>query len=207
MDNKLDVNPWLSMWVRPRATIQAIGECNVRFRYLTLCFFYGFPLMLQLAQSMALGISYSFFGILLGCLFLAPFLGMLGLSVSAALLYIVGRWLGGKASFLSVRSAIAWSNVTNIVTTLLWIPLLVMFSSILFTDAFISAPFTTLESGFVTALFIGQLVLSLWSLFLLIQSLAQVQNFSSWRSFANIFVSFVMSLVILWGVGFVFFPK
>lgn len=201
MPENLPVNPWLAMWIKPRATIRSIISYDARHRFLTLCALYGLPLVFQIAQNMALGYSYSLVGIILGTIFLALFAGMVGITIATAVIYVTGKWIGGKGSFIQVRSAIAWSNVTNIVTIALWIVLIAYFRHELFTDTFTTAPFTQRESMMVMGIFLAQTAMSIWSLVLLVQSLAEVQGFSAARSVLNLLLSGGVIIACFWLVG------
>jgi hypothetical protein len=168
---------------------------------LTLCFLYGFPMVLQLAQNMAFGFSYSLVGIVIGAIFLALLAGMVGISIVSAVIYVTGKWVGGKGSFLQVRSAVSWANITNIVTILLWGVLIAYFRHDLFTDTFITAPFTQRESMMVMGIFLTQTAMSIWSLVLLIQSVAEVQEFSSAKAVLNLLLSGGIIIACFWLVG------
>ena len=116
MEEKLMINLWFRMWTKPKETIRAIVAIDPRYRFLSLSIIYGIPLMFQMAQNMSLGFSVSLVGILLGCLVLSLFAGMIGSTIVSGLLYITGKWLNGAATFLQLRCAVSWSNVTNIVS-------------------------------------------------------------------------------------------
>lgn len=201
MADKLAINPWIKMWTKPKETIRAIITMDSRHRFLTLCVVYGLPAMLQLAQNMSLGFSYSLVGILLGCLFLSLFAGMIGITIASALLYMTGKWMGGAATFIQVRCAVSWSNVTNMLSILLWVALIAAFKSLLFTDAFATASFTQIESTLVFVIFLVQFVLAIWSFVLLVQSLAEVQGFSAWKALLNVIISFGIVIAFFWLVG------
>jgi hypothetical protein len=201
MPNELGINPWLRMWTKPKETIRAICGYDPRHRFLTLCILYGLPMVFQLAQNMAFGYSYSLVGIVLGAIFLSLFAGMVGITIATAVLYVTGKWVGGKATFIQVRSAIAWSNVTSIVTIALWGALIAYFRHMLFTDTFATAPFTQGESMMVMGIFLAQSAMSIWSLVLLVQSLAEVQGFSSARSVLNLLLSGGIIIACFWLVG------
>ncbi len=158
-------------------------------------------MVLQLAQNMAFGFSYSLVGIVIGAIFLALLAGMVGISIVSAVIYVTGKWVGGKGSFLQVRSAVSWANITNIVTILLWGVLIAYFRHDLFTDTFITAPFTQRESMMVMGIFLTQTAMSIWSLVLLIQSVAEVQEFSSAKAVLNLLLSGGIIIACFWLVG------
>ncbi len=201
MADNLMINPWTRMWIKPKETIRAVVTVDPRYKFLTLSVIYGIPLMLQMAQNMSLGFSFSLVGILLGCLVLSLFAGMIGITIASGLLYITGKWLGGASTFLQVRCALSWSNVTNIVSILLWGALVAFFGSMLFTDAFATAPFTPGESTLISVVFLTQFVMSIWSFVLLVQSLAEVQGFTVWKAFLNILIAFGIVVGVFWVIG------
>jgi hypothetical protein len=201
MPEKLEINPWLKMWTKPKETIRALVTFDPRYRFLTLCAIYGIPSMLQLAQSMSLGYSYSLVGILIGSIFLSIFAGMIGITISSALLYMTGKWIGGVGSYLQIRCAVSWSNVTNIASILLWASLIASFKIGYFTDAFATAPLTQGQSWLFTGTFFIQAVVSIWSFVLLVQSLSEVQGFSVWKALLNVFISFGIVVVFFWMLG------
>ncbi|MCX6990976.1 MAG: Yip1 family protein [Chlamydiae bacterium] len=201
MADKLMINPWFRMWTKPKDTIRAIVTMDPRYKFLTLSVIYGIPLMLQMAQNMSLGFSFSLVGILLGCLVLSLFAGMIGLTLAGGLLYITGKWLGGASTFLQVRCALAWSNVTNIISIILWAILIAFFGTMLFTDAFATTAFTQGESTLIFVVFLTQFVMSIWSFVLLVQSLAEVQGFTMWKAFLNILIAFGIVVGVFWVIG------
>src|SRR3989344_4961939 len=134
-------HPWISMWVRPRETIRAIVKKNPRQSFYLLSAIYGFPLLLQMAQNFSLGEVLSFLPILLGALILSLFIGMLVITVISGLLSWTGGWIGGKASFLQVRAAVAWANVPNTVNILMWLLMVATFGNQVFTHSFAETPF------------------------------------------------------------------
>ncbi len=203
MTRQLVGNPWLKMWTRPRETIRGIVQDDPRYQIWRLAAVYGFPMLLHLAQSFSLSASTPLYMILLGSAILAAPVGMLGFMITSALIHWTGRWLGGVGSFLQIRAAVAWSNVTNLGTGLLWLVLVGAFGWQVFFKTFPQSPFTGVSLAVVGIVFILQTVLSIWSFVLLFQSLAEVQKFSVWRAIVNIILPFVIVTVALWAI-FVF---
>jgi hypothetical protein len=198
MFEKIGVNPWLKMWVEPRKTIQAIVEYNPKYQFPLLASIYGFPLMLQMMQTISAGQNISLFFILLISLVIAPFIGMLGLSIMSGLLLWTGRWLGGVGTFQEIRAAAAWSNVPNAVNVLLWLLLTVVFGPRLFMNTFAESVFVGKELGVVGFVFFMQAVISIWSFVILLQGLGQVQGFSAWRALVNVIIPFLLVMIAMW---------
>ncbi len=200
---KLSGNPWLKMWVRPRDTVRSIVKSDPNYRIWWLAAAYGFPMLLNMAQSFSLSTTFSLGVILILAAVLAAPIGMLGFMIISALVQWTGRWLGGVGSYLEIRAAVAWSNVTNIGTSILWLVLVCVFGWQVFFKTFPQSPFIGASLAVVSSVFLLETVLSIWSFVLLFQSLAEVQKFSVWRAIVNIILPFVIVTVALWAI-FVF---
>ncbi len=198
MQNKLGVNPWIKMWVEPRKTMRSIINFDPTHRFYLLSAVYGFPMLLHLAQTFSLGQMYSAAGIVIGSLILAVLVGMLGIYISSGLLFWTGKWIGGKASFTHVRSAVAWSNVTNVVNSVMWLILVGLFGTSAFLDTFTQTAFVGRQLTFVALIFTVQTVLAVWSFIILLKGLGEVQGFSAWKALLNVAMPFFMVTATVW---------
>jgi len=203
MTNDLKVgNPWFSMWTKPRQTIREIILTNPKRQFIPLSVIYGFPMLLQLAQNLSLGLHMHWGAIVLVALLCSVVAGMLGLTITAALMHWTGRWLGGKSNFLEMRAAVSWANVTNVVISLSWLALAIIFRQELFIDNFINRPFIGNENGLVFMLFGVQSLVSIWSIFILVHAVGEVQQFSAWKGLLNLIISIFIIIAIVGLVGF-----
>ncbi|NGX39968.1 MAG: hypothetical protein KR126chlam1_01308 [Chlamydiae bacterium] len=198
---KLGVNPWLKIWVNPRETIQKIVEYNPKHRFVILSFLYGLPMVLHIAQGLSLTETLSILGIVIAALVVATFAGMLGIVVASALITWTGKWIGGKAGFQHVRSAVAWSNVPNIFSIVIWAFLICTFHDRIFLDTFNEQAFAGRELAIVsTALFL-QGVLAVWSFVILVKGIGQVQGFSAWKGVLNVLIPFFLVGIVIWMIS------
>lgn len=197
MAGKVGMNPWLSIWVEPRKTIRAIINTDSKFGFYVLSFVYGLPMAFNLAQSFYLISSVPLWAIIIGALVVCTFLGMIGISVSAWLLQFTGRWINGKGSFQNVRAAVAWSNVPNIVTILMWVALIGIFGGQVFAPEFTETHFFGFQAGAVFIIFLIQSIVSVWGFILLLHTLGEVQGFSAWKALLNVIIPVVI-IVAIW---------
>ncbi|MGC1878397.1 MAG: Yip1 family protein [Rhabdochlamydiaceae bacterium] len=201
MEKKAAGNPWLSIWTEPRKTVRSIVTTNPKFGFVILSAIYGLPMALNLAQNFSLGTMVPTWAILIGSLIVCTFLGMVGISIATWLLHFTGSWIGGKGSYQTVRTAVAWSNVPNIVTILMWIVLLYVFGGLVFNRQFSETPFIGYQAGIVFIVFLFQAIVSIWGFIILLQGLAEVQGFSAWKALLNILIPFVIVVALIWLVG------
>lgn len=198
------LNPWLSIWTRPRATIQQIVDTDPERLVPLLAGVAGISNALDRASMKNLGDKFELPSILLMAVGWGVIGGIIGLLLFAALLRWTGAWIGGKASQEQLRAAIAWSNVPVIVGLPLWVAELVLFGRELFTsetpriDADLTLTFTLLGMG------LAQLVLGVWALVVYLKCVGQVQGFSAWKAAWNTLIAAVVVVVPLLALVFGF---
>ena len=195
------LNPWVSMWTRPRATIQQIVDTNPERAVVLLSAVAGIGQALDRASAKNMGDKLDWPMILLFAALLGPVAGILGLYVGGALLRWTGSWMGGQGSSRYIRAAVAWSNVPEIWAMLLWVPGLALFGQELFTS---KTPLIDADPARLAA-FLGfaavELVLTVWALVVFLKSLGQVQGFSAWKALGNALLAALVVIVPLAAIG------
>lgn len=205
MANKIDVNPWLSMWTHPKTTIRTIVDYNPNYRLFVLSAIYGFISLISSSQSFALGLSVNFFLLMLLCLIISPFWGYLIFSVSSFFIHITGKWLKGKAEYKEVRASIAWSNVPMIGNIILWAILFIVFRQDVLKDFPGSFEITLAQRGVLFTVFLCQLILSIWIIVLYVNSLSEVQGFSIGKAVLNIIFALILFIGLFFVASFAYF--
>jgi hypothetical protein len=198
MARSQSMNPWLKIWTKPRETIAEIVSVNPKSRFIILSAIYGFPFLLNTAQSLSLYVAWPLLPILIVALVLSVFAGMALISLTSLLMLWSGKWLGGLAPYLHIRAAVSWSNVPNLVNVISWLIMIAVFGAFALSPDFAKRAFTGPELALVSVLFFAQLVSSVWSIVILITGLAEVQKFSIWKAILNIIISIVLMAVIIW---------
>lgn len=184
------------MWMHPKQTVQSIISFKPTHRFIVLSAIVGWPAAIQVAQLYALSPSLTLPLILLITVLAAPILGAIGIVVFSGIAYFIGKWMGGVASFAEIKCAIAWSNITGIFSVISYATLIAYFREGWFSPAWVNMPVDRSMAYILFCLFLIQVVSIGWTIFLLIQSISQVQKFPVWKSFVNLF----LVGVVLWGV-------
>jgi hypothetical protein len=131
-------------------------------------------------------------------------IGYIGINIGSALLFITGKWIGGKASFKEVRASVAYSNVTNVVSIGIWLLLMTMFRQAVFLADF---PYASSLGNFaviMNGIFIVQLVVAIWSIVIFVASLSETQGFSVFKSIINTLLPIGVVFVLIWVMGLLF---
>jgi hypothetical protein len=176
------LNPWFSMWTRPRATIAQIVERDPTHMVLVLAAIAGFGEALDRASMRSAGDTLGLPTIFVAAAIAGPVGGFVTLYLGSLLLRWTGSWIGGNASGVQIRAAMAWSGVPLIWALLLWVPELAIFGTELFTTA---TPRMDESIALALSFFAIELVIGVWAFVVFLKSLGQVQGFSAWKALAN----------------------
>jgi signal peptidase I len=187
-------SPWLSVWLRPRDTIERILAADPRRHVPMLAALGAVSLIVaQLigAESTAYILDWRVIGILV---LLGAAMGVVGLYVYAAFLRWSGRLIGGRATGVELRAVLAWSTVPTVIG--LGVCLLALIGFRLAEGG--SVPF---PSALTMILQVVTMLLGLWSLIAMMLMLSRVQRFGFWRTLVNASLGWlapplVLSLII-----------
>jgi hypothetical protein len=195
------MNPWVSVWLSPRATIRQVVAENPNRSLWWLASVYGFSSLLNGFQSLMLGFTMPLVALLLLAAVLSPIWGYLFFTIWGGIVSFTGKWLKGAGTFKEVRAAYSWSCVPLIANIPLWIMLSFFFGQALFANFAQTQILTQGQVSFLFLVLIIRIGAAIWSLILYINMLAEVQAFSVLRAIGNILISGL----ILAGASFLFF--
>lgn len=179
------LNPWFSIWTKPRATIQQIIDKDPESLVLGLAAAAGFAQSLEQAAARSAGDTLGWPAILVMTAIIGAIGGAISLYITGFLIRWTGKWIGGKANPQQVRAAIAWAGVPIVWSLLLWVPKLYLFGQELFTSV---TPRIDASPMLLNALFgfaLVQLVIGVWAVVVALKCLGQVQGFSAWKALGN----------------------
>jgi len=190
--NNQILNPWVSMWTKPRATIQQIVDTDPERLVLVLAAIVGFSQALDQNAHM-MGDTSEWPIIFLIAAIPGSISGLIGLYIFSALIRWTGNWMSGNASSQNIRAAMAWSSVPMIWALILWIPKLVLFGLFTTETPIIDA------SPSLTFIFFGfgviELTVVIWAIVVFLKCLGQVQGFSAWKALGNVFLAGLVVII------------
>lgn len=188
--------PWIAIWMSPRETIKKIVDRDPTHQVIMLGALSGALVMLNTMLSAALGFTPTplpaalvpYLPILT---FASPFIGaafgIAGLYATAFVIDWTGRALGGVGNSVTVRAAVAWSEVPQIclavamllilLGTGVWqalIPSLPDPNAAAVAAAAAANPFTVTRGI--------EAIISIWSFILMLHCVGAVHRFSAWRA-------------------------
>lgn len=196
--------PFRTIWSSPRETIRRIVATDPELHVTLLICLAGIGESLNRASNRNAGDQLPLGAILALACILGPLGGLFGVWIYSHLIRISGKWIGGLGDYEEIKAAIAWASVPNVVGLVLWIPLLLITGKETFTE---HAPNLVANSNLAIAtllLAIVQLALGIWSLVLLCNTIAEVQDYqSAWRGLGNLFLAGILILGPILIVGLV----
>ena len=171
------MNPWVSIWLKPRQTIRQIVDTDPTHLVLFLMISAGAASgLMQLTEARVteqLNLPFAFVGVVVAVL--GAVLGVMGLYVYGWLYRWVGSWFGGKAKNVEVRAAIAWVQVPTLYLFGVWMILRLISGG---------------PMGVVIALVYGLLgfVVGIWGLVLACHTVGEVHRFSAWKGLGTLMI-------------------
>ncbi len=179
------MNPWCSIWFKPRQTIRAIVDQDPGYCVLPLAVAAGMAtlwmqfggLALEAAKPMLIA------AVLLG----GALMGVLWLFIFGWLYRWVGSWFGGQAKNADVRAAIAWAEMPMFLVFGLWIP----FALFLRSQNLPAKEPTVPTNDALAAFLVFAIVIFgswLWRVILASQTLGEVHRFSAWKGFGTLVI-------------------
>lgn len=189
-EQQTSFNPYKSIWLQPRSTIQHIVDTNPTYLVLALAALAGVSGALSIASAEGWGYDMLLLWVFLIIVAITPLVSILALYLMSALTRWTGKSLGGTATQEQIRAAFAWSYIPVIACTALYIPLFMLYGSDLFNyqhtafpDPFSMAP---VQSGAaISIVALVEVILNIWSFVISLHCLGQVQGFSAWRALGN----------------------
>ncbi|HET6445484.1 MAG TPA: Yip1 family protein [candidate division Zixibacteria bacterium] len=189
--------PWLDIWVKPRGTIRTIVENDPARYVLIFAALAGIAQALERASSRDLGNnSPSLVALLAIVLIVGSIGGLVSIYITAAIFRWTGSLLGGRASSIEVRAAIAWSSIPIIFTLVFWVPQLALYGVEMFTSVtpnIDNNPWPLLCLGLI------QLVLYGWAFVILLKTVGEVHGFSAWRALIAVALPTVTIVIVVFG--------
>ena len=198
------LTPWTSIWTRPRETIREIVFSNPKRSVLLLAALAGFSSALDRASIKSMGDTLDLVTIFGIAAIAGPIGGIISLYIGAVLLRWMGMWIGGAASSMDIRAAMAWSSAPLIWALLLWIPGLFLFGRDLFTSATPKLDASEILTYSYMGFGVVEVIVSIWSLIIFLKCLGEVQGFSAWKALGNTllagFAVIVLVVITLFGL-------
>jgi hypothetical protein len=113
--------PWFYIWIKPRETIRAIVDADVKRYVFMIAILFGL-----LYCSAPIGFYTDEPGLLKWKpairLFSGVFVGLFRVYIGGIIVHLIGKRLGGKATFDEITSTMAWMNIPAIVLGIFYIP-------------------------------------------------------------------------------------
>ena len=182
-------SPWISVWLKPRRTIENILAERPQRGVLLL----GSLSVIAgtLSQLVRFGIEYRIFDwhIAAGLAIACAVAGLTGLYISAFIFKWSGRLLGGRASAAELRMVVAWGLMPSVLGLAL---ALVLAAAALVTGGGNEAALAWI----LTLLRATALICGIWSAVILALMFSRAEGFGFGRTVAALFLGWVLNVVL-----------
>jgi hypothetical protein len=178
------LNPWFSIWLRPRVTMRQILDTDPRRNVHLLAVLsgivagLGLPLEHEIAKAIPMGMAVlALVGVVVGAL-----VSLVGLYVGGFMVALTGRWLGGRGNGVAIRSALAWSSIPSIWGGLLLLPRYVLVAGKPNPLDSAGMPGNLPALFLVAVLGIIQCTIAVWQLVIMLKCIGEAHGFSAWHA-------------------------
>ena len=200
------ISPFFSIWIQPRATIRRIVDSDPTRNVLALAAI-G-PAINSLISQWSAVINGTAHPSVLWPLWVAfsvaiqAVFGILFLYIFGAVFRWSGSLLGGTATSMEVRAALAWSQVPAIVAEI--ILLFALFAGVPMPKVF-PGRLPLIDPAFYKVMVVEG-ALGIWGFIVSLKCVGEVHRFSAWRAFLAILIPPIILLVVL-GLGVFLFAS
>ena len=195
------MNPWFSIWTKPRATMRSILDSDPKQMNILLVALGGIGSLMSSAieESAALGLSLPV--LFISIVILGAVVGIISWYIISALIKLTGRWIGGAGDIVAIRSAAAWSNIPSIYLLAVSVVLMLIFGAELYSSSPDSASMTISMAYALMGVGVITMVIGIWAMVIYCKILGEAQGFSAWKALLN---SILAMLVIAIPVAVIF---
>lgn len=195
-------SPLTSIWFKPRHTIREILADDPNLYVLPIICFSGIASSLNRASVQNLGDQFSFSTILLACALVGPLGGLFSMWMWSHLVHWTGKWMGGQADRLTLRTAMAWALVPLATSLVIWMIQVATFQEEMFMK---ETPIIDSDPMRLNLLFASELakaLMALWSFILTYKVIAEVQGYTSgWGGLGNLLMATLTLALPLFLIG------
>lgn len=186
------VNPILSIWLNPRATLRRVLSESSEISIVLLALMSGYDSALSMSSLGNAGDQLDITSILLGGIVSAIFLGGLFVYLGALILKGIGVFLDGTATLKEIRFALAWSAIPNLFSLVLFLISIMYFGVELFRTNSMIIESNIYHTIWLFTFVIVGVVTFIWSKIILLICLSEVQGYSLWKAFLNVLIPWVI---------------
>lgn len=190
----------------PVRAFQFINTYQYEKHLHVLLFLYGVVKSFDRAVGKNFGDKTSLWGIIGLSVIMGGFFGWISFYVYSFLISWTGKWLNGVARTDAVLRIFAYAALPSVLGLVVLVIQIAIFGKAIFTSDGVDPYASTLSEIVIYGTLFLQIVLSLWSLVLLVIGIAQVQKFSIGYAILNIILPglLVLAVVALFTIPFMF---
>lgn len=188
------VNPWTSVWLHPRKTVQYVKDYKTGSFVLGIAAITGIIHFLDQAVNNDLGETWNLAAILLISLIVGPIIGVIALYLVSGIYHALSLLFGGSGTFEESRKAFTVSNIIIVIIGFIWIlDLLILGQGNFISDY----DFSVGQFIWMIVSLLVNFVGGIWSLVVLVAAFAEVHQYAIWKAVLVVLLPIIILVVFL----------
>lgn len=182
----------LSILFSPQKTIRYVLDHNPNKYLWELSSIGGFIFLFELFKELSLGLYIPSGSIFLVTVIFSPFIGYALINFGAWIISGTGTWIKMRGKFVNIRASYAYSQAPLLGYILIELFLLAVFGKRLYINFPGGQEFTLQEIFTLYTAYVVQIIFIIWSVIILLKTLAEARNTSIFKAILNLIIAFII---------------
>ncbi|MEO5999900.1 MAG: Yip1 family protein [Chitinophagaceae bacterium] len=195
-----DIDIFTKIWTSPRPVFKFINDNQYDKFVIFLLVLMGISKAFEKASSKHMGDTMSFWAVIAFCIIGGALFGWISYAIYAALLSWTGRWLKAEGNTRSILRIIAYASIPAAVGVVLFILPIVIYGNEIFKSEGDLESADMLSNIFVYSSIFLQVALAIWTIFLCVIGISEVQKLSIGKSILNLLLPFFVIFIPIFAI-------
>lgn len=190
-----DTEIFTKIWIQPRLVFRYINYHSYDKFVPYLVILAGIYRAFDNAMEKHSGENFSLFSVLFLAIIFGGLLGWISYYIYAALISFTGKWIGGIVNTRAIFNMMAHGMTPSIIALFLFSIQIIIHGNNVFMIGYDTILEDFEENSISVILIILQLIFTIYTVFLCVIGLSEIQNFSIWKSILNFLLPILMIVV------------
>jgi len=185
------------IWTSPREVFKFINTYKYDKYVTVLLILAGISRTFDRASMKNMGDNFSIWGVIAFCIIIGAIFGWITNYIYSALISWTGNWLNGKGNTDSILRVLSYALIPSIISLLLLIPQIAIYGNEIFKSEGDISSGGIISNVIVYGSMFLEFILGIWTLFLFVIGISEVQKLSIGKSILNLVLPVIVIMIPL----------